>query len=142
MERISEPPRQGGFTLLEVLVAFSILALSLGILLRIFGGGGRLAGLADEHARAVILAESLLASAGVETALRPGESSGEIDNRYRRTLRVAPYVVAGEPLPEPLEFKPYWVELNVVWGEDEGPHEFTLGTLRLLPENREPGFRR
>lgn len=131
--------RQGGFSLLEVLVAFSILALCLGILLRIFGGGGRQAVLADEHVRAMMLAESLLASVGVETPLQPGESGGEIDDQFRWTLSVSPYMPGGEPLPAQLPFKPYWVALSVAWGNQE-LHSFTLGTLRLLAENRPAGF--
>jgi general secretion pathway protein I len=89
-----------------------------------------------------VLAESLLAGAGVETPLQPGESGGEIDDRFRWVLRVNPYVPAGEPLPEQLPFKPYWVELSVEWGEANELRTFTLGTLRLLAENRRFGLGR
>ena len=141
MKKIPSPSRQGGFSLLETLVAFSILALSLGVLLRIFGGGGRLAGLADEHARAMILAESLLASVGVEMPLQPGESGGEFDERFRWALRVNPFMPADAPLPPPpVQFAPYWVELSVEWGEGDELRSYSLGTLRLLANNRQPGF--
>ena len=142
MKKIPDRSHQRGCSLLETLVAFSILALCLGVLFRIFGGGGRLAELADQHARAIVLAESLLASAGVETPLQPGESGGEIDDRFRWVLRVNPYVPAGEPLPEQLPFKPYWVELSVEWGDANELRTFTLGTLRLLAENRRFGLGR
>lgn len=132
--------RQAGFSLLETLVAFSILALCLGVLLRIFGGGGRLAGLSDDRARAIIVAESLLAGVGVQTPLQPGESGGEVDGRYRWTLRVSPYVPPGEPLPDQLQFKPFWVELSVDWGEGGEFRSFTLGTLRLLARSRQSVF--
>jgi general secretion pathway protein I len=132
---------QGGFSLLEVLVAFSILALCLGVLLRIFGGSGRLAGLSEEHARAVVLAESLLAQAGVEAPLRPGETSGHIDETYDWAMRVTPFALpGGEPLPEQLPFKPYWVEVAVEWGEGQELHAFNLATLRLAGDEGRPGF--
>jgi len=126
---------------LEVLVAFAILALALGVLLRIFGGGTRLAAQADERARAVLLAESLLAAVGIEQPLQVGESDGEIDDTYRFRLSVTPWQTV-EPLPEDLPFQTYWVELTVAWGEDDAPREYTLGTLRLQADTRAGGFGR
>ncbi|MDD5034554.1 MAG: prepilin-type N-terminal cleavage/methylation domain-containing protein [Methylococcaceae bacterium] len=140
MMKIPERLRQGGFSLLEVLVAFSIMALTLGVLLRIFGVDTRLAALSGEHSRAVVLAESLLADAGMETPLQPGESNGEVDDQFQWHMTVAPFLPAGEPLPENLPFKTYWVELTVLWGDEQEPHTFTLGTLRMSGDLRQSGF--
>ena len=89
--------RQRGFSLLEILVAFSILALSLGVLMQIFSGSLRNADVTRDQAQAVALAQSLLASAGVETTLAPGESAGVLDDKFRWLLRVSPFVQ--EPRP-------------------------------------------
>lgn len=136
----SFPSRHAGFSLLEVLVAFSILALTLGILMRIFGGDGRLAVLANEHSRAVVLAESQLAKVGVETPLQPGHFSGVIDQTYSWRLQVVPFVPPGEPLPANWPFKPYWVEMTVEWGEGESPRSFTLSTLKFVGQQNQPGL--
>jgi general secretion pathway protein I len=133
--------RQGGFSLLEVLVAFSILALCLGVLLRIFGGSGRLAGMSEEHARAVVMAESLLSQIGVETPIQPGETSGQIDETYDWAMRVSPFTPPdGEPVSDQMPFKPYWVELAIEWGEQDELHAFKLSTLRLVSNTNQSGF--
>lgn len=56
---------QQGFSLLEILFAFSILSIMLGILLRIFSGGVRVAEITGNYAEAVQIAESLMATVGV-----------------------------------------------------------------------------
>lgn len=129
--------RQRGFSLLEILVAFAILSLSLGVLLRIFGGAGRIAATADEYSRAIVVAESLMAAAGIDTPLQPGETHGEIGEDYRWTLKVDPYPIdeglfggSGANVP----FKPYWVALTVEWGDPDDPRAFDLTTLRLLQD--------
>jgi general secretion pathway protein I len=137
--RINAPFRQRGFSLLEIVVAFAILALSLGVLLRIFGGAGQIAGTADDYSRAIVVAESLMAAAGIEKPLEPGESTGTLDEKYHWTLRVEPYAV--DPLltgDRSLGFKPHWVHLTVEWGDEDDPRAFDLSSLRLLPDRQSP----
>lgn len=55
-----------GFTLLEILVALTLLALAMGIIMQIFSRGVNGADLADRYAKAAMLAESRLASVGIE----------------------------------------------------------------------------
>ncbi len=74
--------KQAGFSLLEVLVAFSILALSMGTLMQIFSGGLRNVGLSEEYARAVAIAEEKLVSIGIESPLTPGETQGKYGEKF------------------------------------------------------------
>lgn len=87
--------KQRGFSLLEILIAFSILALSLGILLKIFSSGINMAGVAEEYTSAVQIAETLMAQTGVETALQPGQSSGLLNDKYNWQVVVSPYQFSG-----------------------------------------------
>ena len=63
--RLGKPAGQAGFSLLEMLVAFTILAFSLVVILRIFSSGIGTAVTAEEYTAAVQIAESLLAKTGL-----------------------------------------------------------------------------
>ena len=58
--------RSRGYTLVEVLVAFMIMALALTVLLRIFASGVRNVSVSSEYAQAVLIGESRLATAGID----------------------------------------------------------------------------
>ena len=85
-----------GFSLLEILVAFTILVLAMGILMQIFSRGVNNAGLADLYAKATILAESKLATVGIEAPLQDGNSTGQFElggsDRFQWQLQIGPYV--------------------------------------------------
>jgi general secretion pathway protein I len=73
------PPRRAretGFTLLEVLAAFVVFAVTLAALLQVFSGGLRDAQLADEYARAVMIAQSRLDAYTTAEKPEEGSSSG------------------------------------------------------------------
>ena len=81
-----------GFTLLEVIVAFALLGLALTLLLGSLSGGARQVREAELRTRAVLHAQSLLASAGVDAPLQAGSQSGEWEQgRYHWQLQVQPW---------------------------------------------------
>ena len=83
---------QRGFSLLEVLAAFVILALVGTALFRLFSGALGNATLADEYSRATLYAESRLAAVSVEAPLKEGTLQGNSDDgRYGWSAVVTPY---------------------------------------------------
>src|SRR6187549_1248558 len=84
---------QGGFSLLEVLVAFIILALVATALFRLFGGALGNASAAEDWSRAMLVAQSRLELAASAQPLRESNDNGtEPDGRIAWRTSVAPYV--------------------------------------------------
>ncbi len=121
-----------GFTLLEVLVAFSIFTVSLGILFQIFGNGTRAAMLSDEYTRAVFIAQSRLASAGIEGAIDVGEYSGKENEIYHWTTTIRPYDNA-EDLETNHGLSKREIEIIVNWISRGKERSVKLNTLKLIP---------
>ena len=135
--------RQRGYTLIEVIVAFSVLALALTLLLGILSGAAKQVRWADEAGRAALHAQSLLDQTGVGAPLQPGSSDGEFeDGRYRWSLQVEPWrdpamedVVA---LVDPGAPQLLQMTLLVEWGEGGPRQQLQLQSLRLVaPDARQ-----
>ena len=92
--------RSCGFSLLEVLVAFVILSLVAVALFRLFSAALNNASAADDYSRAVLVAESALATAAAAQPLREATQSGAVDDgRIEWATRVEPSSPPGEALP-------------------------------------------
>lgn len=129
---------QGGYSLVEVVVAFALLALALTLLLGALSGATRQLRWSDDAGRAALHARALLADLGVEEPLRPGRWDGELeDGRYRWSLRVRPWEDPGLPpaaaAPETDPMRLQQVELELAWGGGGPGEQLTVHSLRLLP---------
>jgi len=128
-----------GFSLLEVLVAFSILAMTLGVLFQIFSSGLRRAQLAEEYSYAVLMAQSELSRIRSEGLPGIGVHLNTIDRRYRSRTLVEPYGAVEEESPETepvVLLRPYWVTVEIIWGERERERSVALTTVRLHGNER------
>jgi general secretion pathway protein I len=119
-----------GFTLLEVLVAFIIAALALGVL---FGGGiGGLtaANVARRYQEAISRAESHLAMAGNGPDFQPQDRQGDEGGGYHWHLRIAP-VELGTPAAkgDPVAAL-YAITVTMSWTVDRNTRSVTLQTAR------------
>lgn len=123
--------RQRGFSLLELLVAFSIMAMSLSLLYRVAGGGLRSVSDVSQHQQATWLAESLLASRQVVRAdgwNETGESGG-----YNWQVRSSPYPTG---LNGPKAIPLHEIQIEISW--PMGARTGRLQAVTLLPEQKPP----
>lgn len=137
MSRWHRPRAQAGYTLIEVIVAFALLALALALLLGTLSGATRQVRWAGDAGRAALHAQSLLDRQGIDAPIRAGQQSGDFDGgRYRWSLDTRPWVDPDLP-PATTPSTPgsqrlYALTLAVEWG-DGGPRQrLVLDTLRLV----------
>lgn len=122
-----------GFSLIEVLVAFSIFALSLGVIFQIYSTGTRSTLLGDEYSRATVIAQSKLAAIGIEENQSLGESTGIEDNKYQWTIRIEPTENEDEYLESTHKTVKRNVEIEVDWQSRGKSRVIKLNTIKLIP---------
>lgn len=122
------PRGQAGFSLLEILVAFAIMAFGLVAVYRLVGGSLGAATTADETNRAVITAQSVLAR---HRHVPPGglHEFGETPDGYSWQLQTTPHLVPPAGITHPVL---HHVSVHVSWRSQARDRVLVLDTL--LPE--------
>ena len=122
---------QRGFSLLEVLVAFAILAVSLGVLLGIFSRATTATIASAQYSQAATLAESLLTLVGHEVALEEGAVSGGTESGFSWELTMVEIDLADEFPTTTRSVRAYRVNVTVLWFDAGRPRRLMLSTLKL-----------
>ncbi len=120
--------RQRGFTLIEVLVAMVILAMTYGVLLKIFGGAVRNTSRIEDYRTALVIAESTLALASRQAGAARAGNAGE---KFQWHTTIEDLEGAG-PAGFAVSDGPQLVTVTVSWdsGSDH-PHKVELSTIRV-----------
>lgn len=115
-----------GFSLLEILVAFSIMGLALGALYQSLGGSVRGVAEAERQTRAVLTAESLLALYESVPPTGLQKEGTTVDGFAWRIMT--------EPYPVEMDLSPPWqlhaLRAEVRWTDRGVERAFRLATLR------------
>lgn len=88
--RKKQNPNAEGFTLIEVIVAMTIIAVSMTLVMQLFSSGLRVSRRSCDYTRAVVHAKGIME----EIAVKPEQGSGEFEDGFRWRSEVEPF---GEP---------------------------------------------
>ena len=134
--------RQRGFSLIEVLVAFAILCVSVTVILQSFSTALRGVSLAADYSHATLLAESLLTRIGSQPPVQAGEFSSDLsnvngsdDHGYRWHVSLSPYQDPLLPTPGAAGATDTRLRLvvEVSWRRDGRQRHIRLTSLRYPP---------
>jgi len=134
------PRRNGGFTLLELLLAFVVFSLSFATVLEILSGSMRNTVRARHYSEAALTAQSLMDQVGLEIPLEPGSINGESGD-YQWVLDIYDYTDTGEnlhtvELAGVTGIELLQIDLEVSWGEPPRETVQRFSTVRAVLANR------
>ncbi len=130
-QRKDQRKNQRGFTLLELMVAFAIMAISLGMIYRAMGGSASTAGNLAARQQAVMLAESLLQSK--DSVTNEGWNDNGQEGNFNWQVASQLYGVLDNT---PGRLKLHEISVTVSW--PDGTKTRQVQTQTLLPQ-RLPG---
>ncbi|HEX3864923.1 MAG TPA: type II secretion system protein [Stellaceae bacterium] len=117
-----------GFSLIEVLVAFSIAAILLMVLLRSFSGNIGTSAQIDASTQATLIAESTLETLGARLPLTESDADA-VEGRYAVAASVHRYGSAAGSAGQYLV--PYELAVSVSWEDGLRRRSIALRTVRL-----------
>ncbi len=137
-----------GFTLLEIMIALSILAVGLVAVLELFAGSLRLTGKASHRTQAVIHAQNVMDGFFAPDFLEDGEDSGELPDGFfwrARVQEIFPDETEEEAAEREndalggqaslLHIKE--ITVSVGWEEGDSRRSFELRSMRLMYEDED-----
>jgi general secretion pathway protein I len=131
---------QGGFTLVEVVVAMAILGISLVLVIELFSGGLRLGRASEEYTVAAQLARQKIEEIALYKQVQEGSEEGEFDSTYRWQVEVKKIDLL--PLANETDYKPpaylYQIQVRIIWKSGSKERTTRVETFRAVkPETDE-----
>jgi general secretion pathway protein I len=140
----ARPPlaKAGGFTLLELLLAFMVFALSFATVLEILSGSMRNTVRARHYTEAALTAQSVMDQVGLTIPLEDGERSEGTAGEYEWQVQVFEYEGEGGEfnsveLAELTGISLLQVDLLVSWGEPPRQQSSYFSTVKAVLANRD-----
>ena len=130
-----------GFTLLEVMLAFVVFALSFATVLEIMAGSMRSVRRASDDTEVALFAQSIIDLVGTEIPIEEGEFNGTGMDRYQWRLGIYLYASSSEDvhtleLADMSGIELYRVDLDIDWQSGQKRRDLHFSTIRSILANR------
>jgi general secretion pathway protein I len=131
-----------GFTLLEVLLAFVVFAISFAIVLEILSSSMRSTVRARDYSEAALMAQSLMDMVGSEFPLEDSVYDGETGNGFRWTVDIVTWVPDSDVGFYVLDIADangtliFRIDVDLEWGEGSRSRQARFTTIRPVLEGR------
>jgi general secretion pathway protein I len=133
---ILSPSSNRGFTLIETLVAISILAISLVVILQLFSGGLKSSKLSDEYTRGIFYAKEKMDEILLAEELTEGVINGKVDDDFRWRAE-ALHLDIEEAKDLKLPFRAFNINVDVIWDVGGRDKHFTISAIKLVKPRKD-----
>ena len=124
-----------GFTLIEILVAISILSISLVVIFQLFSGGLKASRLSDEYTKGIFHAKEKMEEILLSTDFAEEETEGEFGDSFRwksAIVRIGQAEDEGAKLP----FNTFNIQVDVIWYEGNREKHFAISTMKVVEKKK------
>lgn len=124
-----------GFTLIENLVAITVLAISLVAVFQLFSGSLKSIKASDDYTRGIFHARELLEEVSLSEQISEGELKGKFDDGYRWKTEIRRREgVQGRQARSRLEL--FEIKVSVLWDSLGAEKRFELMTMKIAAKSR------
>lgn len=124
-----------GFTLIEILVAISILSISLVVIFQLFSGGLKSSRLSDQYTRGIFHAKEKMEEILLSTEFAEEVSEGEFEDSFRWKSKIVPIEQAEEEASK-LPFNTYNIKVDIFWDEGYKEKRFSISTMKVVEKKK------
>jgi general secretion pathway protein I len=122
-----------GFSLIEIMIAFVIMAIALTIVIRVFSTGLKTVSETEKYSIAVQIAESLMARVGEDISLDNSQLKGDIEETYYWLVTIEPMLInyklfMGDGSNDNMQLKK--VKIQVGWLDNQISSKIELDEIK------------
>jgi general secretion pathway protein I len=124
-----------GFTLIEILVAISILSISLVVIFQLFSGGLKASRLSDQYTKGIFHAKEKMEEILLSTDFAEEEAEGEFGDSFRWKSTII-LIEQAEEEESKLPFNTFNIRVDVMWYEGNKEKHFAISTMKVVEKKK------